>query len=62
MIQNDERGKRIMLRLETYTCVKCGKRFTKAVGGIVASQGEMILAVHPVCDKCKLTAVKKLFK
>ena len=51
-----------MLRFETYTCVKCGKRFTKAVGGIAASPEKAVLAVHPVCDKCELAAVKKLFK
>lgn len=51
-----------MLRFETYTCTKCGKSFTKAVGGIIASLEEAALAVHPVCDKCKLDAVKQLFK
>lgn len=51
-----------MLQIKTYTCTKCGKSFTKAVGGIVASPEEAVLAVHPVCDKCKLAAVKQLFK
>ena len=51
-----------MLRLETYTCVKCGKRFTKMVGGIVASPEEAVLAVHPVCDKCKLATIKRMFE
>ena len=46
-----------MLRAERYTCVKCGKQFTKKVGGVVASPQEMELALRPVCDKCKLNKV-----
>ena len=43
-----------MLKYKTYTCIKCGEKFTKSVGGVVASPKEMELSIHPVCDKCKL--------
>lgn len=49
------------LEFKTFTCKKCGKRFTKAVGGIVASPKELELAWNPVCDRCQLGAVKKAF-
>lgn len=51
-----------MLEIKTYTCRKCGKQFTKAVGGIVASPKELELAWNPVCDRCKLNAIKSIFQ
>ena len=45
-----------MLRWKSYICVKCGKVFTKAVGGVV------MVSPLPVCDKCKLDTVAGLFK
>lgn len=51
-----------MLHFETYTCAKCGKTFTKAVGGIVMPPKEMELALHPVCDACKLKKITGIFK
>jgi len=50
----------VVVRAERYTCVKCGKQFTKMVGGIVLSPGEWKLALYPVCDKCKLNKVKDI--
>ena len=35
-----------MVEYKTYTCVKCGKKFTKSVGGVVASPREMELFIH----------------
>jgi len=49
-------------RPKTYICIKCGKPFTKLVGGVIMSPEQMELEVHPVCDKCKLCAVTGLFK
>ena len=46
-----------MLHAKKYTCIKCGRQFTKMVGGVVASPQEMELALRPVCDKCKLNKV-----
>lgn len=51
-----------MVEYKTYTCVKCGKKFTKSVGGVVASPREMELSIHPVCDKCKLKTVVSIFQ
>ena len=51
-----------MLEIKTYTCVKCGKIFTKAVGGIVMTPQQMELEVRPVCDKCKLKGITSIFK
>lgn len=51
-----------MLQFKTLTCSVCGKKFTKSVGGIVLSQKELELMIHPVCDKCKLSKVTKIFK
>jgi len=50
-----------MLHDKKYTCVKCGKQFTKMVGGVVQSPSERELDLYPVCDKCKLNKVKELF-
>lgn len=50
------------LRLETYICCKCGKPFTKWVGGIVMSPAEMELTLHPKCDACKLATGKALLR
>lgn len=47
------------LEFKTFTCKKCGKRFTKAVGGIVASRKQ--LEWNPVCDQCKLEAIESFF-
>lgn len=49
-----------MLEFKTYTCRKCGKKFTKAVGGVVMSPEEMRLETCPVCDRCKLEAAKEV--
>ena len=46
-----------MLHPKTYNCVKCGKGFTKMVGGIVMTPKEQELMLHPVCDKCKLSKI-----
>lgn len=54
--QRDE-GVAAMLGFKTYTCVKCGKQFSKRVGGVVMSPSEMELALHPVCDQCKMKTV-----
>ena len=51
-----------MLRWTSYICVKCGKVFTKAVGGVIMSPKQMELEIHPVCDKCKLSAITEIFK
>ncbi len=48
-----------MLEIKTYTCQKCGEKFTKAVGGVVMSPKQMELEMHPVCDRCKLKKVKE---
>ena len=49
-----------MLEMKRYTCVKCGRTFTKMAGGIVMSPREMQLEMRPVCDKCKFNAVTKI--
>lgn len=46
-----------MLHPKRYTCIKCGKQFTKMVGGVVQSPIELELNLRPVCDKCKLNKV-----
>lgn len=46
-----------MLAPKIYTCVKCGKPFTKMVGGVVMSPKQMELELHPVCDICKLSTI-----
>lgn len=51
-----------MLEWKTYTCVKCGKQFTKTVGGVVMSPKQMQLEIRPVCDKCKLSAIAGILK
>lgn len=51
-----------MLQSKTYTCVKCGKKFTKSVGGVVMTPKQMELETHPVCDRCKLNTVINIFK
>lgn len=51
-----------MLYPKTYTCRKCGKRFSKMVGGIVMSPKEQKLETYPVCDKCKLNTAINIFK
>lgn len=51
-----------MLEWKTYTCVKCGKQFTKTVGGVVMSPKQMQMEIRPVCDKCKLSALSSIFK
>lgn len=50
-----------MLRYETYICVKCGKPFTKAVGGVVMTPAQMALEAHPMCDACKRKKLKGIF-
>ncbi len=50
-----------MLKMKTYTCVRCGKTFTKAAGGIVMSPKQMELEMHPVCDQCKLRTIRDIF-
>ena len=47
---------------KNYVCVKCGKPFTKWVGGIVMSPEEQQLMLRPVCDKCKAKSVGNLLK
>jgi len=49
-----------MLHAKKYTCVKCGKQFTKMVGGVVQSPSGRELDLYPVCDKCKLDKVKNI--
>lgn len=44
-----------MLYPKTYTCRKCGKRFTKTVGGVIMTAAE--LEIYPVCDKCRVQKV-----
>lgn len=51
-----------MLKVKTYTCMKCGKPFTKAVGGVIMTPKQMELEMHPMCDKCKLKQVADVFK
>lgn len=51
-----------MLNMKTYVCVKCGKTFRKAVGGVVMSPKELELELRPVCDRCKLEAISTIFK
>lgn len=51
-----------MLEIKTYTCQKCGERFTKTVGGVVMSPKQMELEMHHVCDRCKLAGVSRIFK
>lgn len=51
-----------MLDWKMYTCVKCGKQFTKEAGGFVMSPKQMQLEIHPICDKCKLSAIVGIFK
>ena len=50
-----------MLNMKTYVCVKCGKTFRKAVGGVVMSPKEMELELRPVCDRCKLNTIASIF-
>lgn len=50
-----------MLSMKTYVCVKCGKTFRKAVGGVVMSPKEMDLELRPVCDRCKLNTIASIF-
>lgn len=51
-----------MLRQERYTCVDCGRSFTKMVGGITFTPKEQELMIRPVCDRCKLNQIKNIFK
>lgn len=51
-----------MLEVKTYTCVKCGRTFTKAVGGFVMTPKQMELEMRPICDKCKLNQAWNIFK
>lgn len=51
-----------MLKYKTYTCIKCGIKFAKSMGGVVASPGEMELSIHPICVKCKLKTVVGIFQ
>ena len=51
-----------MLQFKTFTCSVCGKQFTKSVGGIVLSPKDLELMAHPVCGKCKLNKIAKIFK
>ena len=51
-----------MLETKKYTCQKCGKRFTKTVGGVVMSPKQMELEMYPVCDRYKLAGVSRIFK
>lgn len=51
-----------MLDWKTYTCVKCGKPFTKAVGGFVMSPEQMKLELQPICDRCKANTIFSIFK
>ena len=53
-------GEHMSLEFKTFTCKKCGKRFTKAVGGIVASPKQLELEWNPVCDQCKWNKVKDI--
>lgn len=48
------------LEFKTFTCKKCGKQFTKAVGGVIMSPKQLELEWNPVCDRCKLENVKKV--
>ena len=48
-----------MLHSQTFTCVKCGKSFTKMVGGVVMTPKERELMTRPVCDKCKFNAIRR---
>lgn len=50
-----------MRYLKTYTCKKCGKQFVKNVGGVVMSPKEMELELRPICDRCKLKNIAKIF-
>lgn len=51
-----------LLERKRYTCIKCGKTFTKMVGGIVVTPRERELELCPVCDKCKLGRIADIFK
>jgi len=51
-----------MLRWETFVCMKCGCTFMKVVGGIVTTDREMNLRIHPVCDRCKWNSIIGFFK
>lgn len=50
------------LRLGTYVCCKCGKTFTKWVGGVVMGPAEMELVLHPKCNACKIAQAKATFQ
>lgn len=51
-----------MLQLKTFICQKCGKCFSVMVGGIVQTPRELNLYAYPLCSKCKLSKIAKIFK
>ena len=42
-----------MLRVRTFICTRCGRKFMKNVGGVVLSEREIALIAKPICDSCK---------
>ena len=46
-----------MLRVKKVYCEKCGRLFTKVVGGIIINPADYI----NICSKCKLKSVKQIF-
>lgn len=45
------------IEIRTFTCIKCGKKFTTTVGGIVPSERELVLDTRPMCGDCKMDQV-----
>ena len=51
-----------MLRQERYTCVKCGKSFTKTDFVIIHTPiPEQKPMIHLVCDECKRIKIADIF-
>ena len=48
--------------LKTFVCVKCGRSFTKWVGGVIMNPEEEQLMLRPICDKCKMKSIGKIIK
>lgn len=46
-----------MLRVKKVYCEKCGRLFTKVVGGIIINPADYI----NICSKCNLKSVKQIF-
>lgn len=48
-----EGGENMEAYFRTFTCAKCGRKFTKMIGGFVLTPREVELKTTPVCDSCK---------